>query len=166
MKRTGRILSLKGVVYTPSAARGNEAYHSVFSDGREGYGWKVVSFEYTAGLNGTNARTPPNMQLWTLSKEESVQVQFTAGPHRFNDNRMIAYNEGVSLYSSGVACTKGACLLDPNHIVARDLGIYLPIADTDEAASYLIILEEYTISDKEEVISLIKAEGQKVGRTA
>jgi hypothetical protein len=78
------------------------------------------------------------------------------------DNREIAW----AAYQTGTGYgIDYYTLVDPDHIVVRDLVLHLPntsIAVETTKWNYLINMDEYDITDQEAIISIIKEESQDV----
>jgi len=163
MNRTGRTLSLKGVVNMAiqgnnDSNNGSVEYCEVWIDEREGYAWKVVDFSLGAA-EPERVFDMQGGQLWTMPKEQIYNAAFESN---FADNRCIAQFQIAVRGGAQTAIGSGYghLMLDPNHMVTRELGIR---AKETSYFSYLVILEEYQINSVESVIQTIKGSAQKVG---
>ena len=160
MKKTGRTLSLTNSINQTQAASGINSITdagftltTIFEDDREGYGWKVTKFErfgawmipvddgFSLFTNRPDSFTVSQFRLWALSKAVF-------------DNTMIAtivddLTRQVS-YSS----------LKDNHMAVNHLALFY---DDGDLPLYNITLEEYEITDKEEITYKLKEVGQNVG---
>lgn len=159
MKRTGRRLSLSNAINTtaPLNSISNLGYRltTIFEDDREGYGWKVTKLEYFGhGWVRVNSG-------WSL---------FTTRPSAFEN--AVAFGEwasGHSLYSNqfiGVlgrdqtTTTTNWTSLKPDHVAVNHLSL---LYEEGEVPLYNIELEEYQISDREEIAFKIKEISQSIG---
>jgi len=164
MRLSGKTRTLRGTIDIPEqtdAAVPNSAkILLVLDDGRINVGYKIVEF-----------RVWPSDMIGNTSTGRSTEVQahlalslepVAAALPRASDNREIAW----ASYNAGAGYrTTFFSLVDPDHIVVRDLQILLPqVFNFGYASSinYYVRMEEYEITDTEAIISIIKEESQDV----
>jgi hypothetical protein len=160
MKRTTRIRTLRGTINLPARGGGdplNSARRNlILDDGRINVGYKVVEFKVFS-----NDMTGGALNAFAFQCHLAMGLDITSALPSAADNREIAW----ACYNTGSGESPSYFdLVDPDHIVVRDLYLILPAADNTIASSisYYIMLEEYEISDQEAIISIIKEESQDV----
>lgn len=159
MKRTGRTLSLTNdvVSLTPIDSIANLGYRltTIFEDDREGYAWKITRIEMfpnvTTAVRGgwtlfttrpDNFDTAADFGVWALGKAfASNQMIGTAYIDNFN---------GVNFRS-----------LKDNHMAVNHLSL-LYDDSPGNLPTYNITLEEYEITDREEIAYKIKEISQSL----
>jgi hypothetical protein len=115
----------------------------IVDDGRFNHGYKVTSFQCwpennNAGVEGV------------LSLDENSAARGDA-----SDNGQIAwFIAGDNNVASIMGVTQ---VIDPNHIVIRDLYVY---NNAGTPMNYLVILEPVTIPEEQAVLALIKERAQ------
>ena len=158
MKRTGRILTLKGRVEpNPIDAIVNSGYElsTIFNDDRQGYGWKII---------GVDQWTMPQTAAGYVGQQESYAVM-TVSPNDFDN--AVAF--GLSILNTAENMNSFVAssfvnrdnfinnVIDSNHVVVNQLSL---LYSEDRSPSYIIYLEEYQISDNEEITFRIKEKSQ------
>jgi len=160
MRLTGKIRTLRGTVTFPTRGGGDPINAAkrmlVLDDGRINVGYKIVEFQiFNSSMTGASQAFASQAHL-ALSLEPQADALPAA-----EDNREIAW----ASYNTGTGFTLGQfSLVDPDHIVVRDLQIVFPAVDNlaEATVNYYIQMEEYDISDTEAIISIIKEESQDV----
>lgn len=118
----------------------------VVDDGRLNYGYIVR--EFYAWVNGASA----DGVYVVLGKEYDMVAGGDA-----SDGRQIAW--AGNAWSTGTGLTAGAfSVIDPDHVVIQDL--YIQRINPNDAANYLIVLEERQLTDDESILQLIKERSQ------
>ena len=158
MKFTGRRLTLSNDINstTPVGSIASSDYRltTIFEDNRENYGWKIVDITQFAPptLSGPSGR--PN--VWALmsirpgSFDTAVDFQVWAGARQLWDNSLIGtFNPNVvPAYS-----------LRTEHVATNHLSVFYA---EGVIPYYNITLEEYEISDREEIMFKIKETSQSL----
>lgn len=158
MKRTGRTLSLTNAINssTPPNSIAALTYRltTIFQDDREGYGWKVTKLEY---FGHGWIRVNDGFSLMTTqpsSFENAVAFGEWAGLRSSFSNQLIGVlrrdlNNATTTWSS----------IKPDHVAVNHLSL---LYIDGEIPFYNIELEEYEISDREEITFRIKEVSQSV----
>ena len=159
MRFRDRVRTLRGTVEFPARAGGDPANvgrrNLILDDGRINIGYRVIDFRiWNADMTGFD-------DAFTTQAHLAMGIDVTSALPRADDNREIGwacYNVGTSNDVSDFR------LVDPDHIIVRDLNIVFPqVSNTAEAlVNYYILMEEYDITDQEAIISIIKEESQDV----
>lgn len=160
MRLTGKIRTLKGTLTFPDGVDNSGKRLLILDDGRINVGYKIVEFKIWAsdmiGSTTTGRSTSAQAHLAL-----SIEPVATALP-KASDNREIAW----AAYNGGGGNRLAYFdLVDPDHIVVRDLQIVFPQVHNngyEASVNYYIQMEEYEISDTEAIISIIKEESQDV----
>lgn len=132
------IYSLRGRVDSGSQKR------LIIDDGRFNHAMKVESFVVWPA--NPNAVEDPKCVL-SLSDN-------TVSSADASDTNQIGWSkaaDATTIYS-------GYSILDPNHLVVRDL--YITNLDAQDEANYLVILKPMEISDDRAIMALIKERSQ------
>ncbi len=160
MQRRNRIRTLRGTIELPARGGGeplNSARRNIIlDDGRINVGYKVVEFRVFS-----NDMTGAALNSFAFQCHLAMGVDITNALPSASDNREI----GWACYNTGSGESPSYfSLVDPDHVIVRDLNLILPAADNTIASSisYYILLEEYDITDQEAIISIIKEESQDV----
>jgi len=155
MKRTGRRLTLSNdvnLVAPPKSIAGN-AYRltTIFEDDRENYGWKIVDIKQLTPI-GVTIR-PSNWALMSV-RPDSFASTVTFG------------NWGVlrQPFDNSLIGTFNLAVFDPyslrtEHVATNHLSMFYNDGDIPY---YNITLEEYEISDREEIMFKIKETSQSL----
>jgi hypothetical protein len=128
----------------------NVAHRIILDDGMYTHGYKIVEFYVWKEPTSTN-----NDVYGTLALQSSFANIMDAG-----DNLQIAW---ASSYANGTASLASPfSIIDPNHIVNRDLYIQTQVggAGGSEAVNYLVIIEPVTMTEPQAVLQLIKERAQ------
>lgn len=160
MRLSGRVRTLRGTVDFPSRTSSDPVNTGkrliILDDGRINIGYRIIDFRiWNADMIGFNTAFAAQAHL-------AMSPDITNRLPEASDNREIgwaAYNT-----SSGNIISDFR-LVDPDHIVVRDLNLVFPQVDNLAAAvqvNYYILMEEYAISDMEAIVSIIKEESQDV----
>jgi hypothetical protein len=119
----------------------------IVDDGRLNIGYKVVSFVvFPYAPAGATQQTPVTLGL-----------DYDMGPNMdASDNRQIGW--AVTVYGTGSLEGGQISVIDPDHIVVRDL--YIRNENSNDEVNYLIELEAVELSDDQAVLALIKERSQ------
>lgn len=159
MKRRDRIRTLRGTIEFPARAGGTPANtgrrNLILDDGRINIGYRVIDFRIWNGdMIGFD-------DAFLTQAHLAMGLDITSALPRADDNREIAW----AAYTVGsTAEISDFRLIDPDHIIVRDLNIVLPLVSNTAPATvnYYILMEEYDITDQEAIVSIIKEESQDV----
>lgn len=159
MRLTGKLRTLKGTLDFPDGTDNSGKRLLVLDDGRINVGYKIVEFRIWASdmIGSVSSGRSTSAQAHLALSLEPVA---NALP-RASDNREIAW----AAYNGDQYRITHFNLIDPDHIVVRDLQIVMPqVHNNGYAASvnYYIQMQEYEITDTEAIISIIKEESQDV----
>ena len=146
MKRSGKIRTLRGSFNTPSASSKRQL---IVNDGRLNFGLKVLSFTVWNNFQSATAGCDATLSLEPIMNSTNI---FDA-----SDNRQIAWTVGG--YDSSQQIAEWREVIDPNHIVNRDLFITL-FASPNITWNYMVTCEEIELTDDESIITLIKEDLQ------
>lgn len=163
MKRTGRILNLVNDIDTinPVGSRSDlgsgQRLTTIFNDDREGYGWRVVEF-FPMPYSPTNNNPIPMML--TTARPDSFTSDAEFGT--WASNEAIYSNSLVAVYDTLAknSMTYDHSTVKTDHVAVNHLAI---MYQEGSIPVYKITLEEYTISDKEEIVFKLKEVSQNVG---
>ena len=156
MKATGRVLTLRGEVTANdvnSVTFSNVWANQFFHDDRTGYGWKVKDFNVMLGVN--NVRIRERFGLWTINPQRltvNQGIRMLAVESAASNNQCIAISESSQSLDTNT-------IIDPDHVIVDSLAI---VADVGDAIPYIVTLEEYEITDYEEIIQRLKETAQDV----
>ena len=127
-----------------------EVKRLVVDDGTLYRGFKVIEF-YVSGDPGSSA----NDVFGTLGLQYDTPVTWDWG-----DNRQIGWASTNVVSTSGI--NTPFSILDPDHVVLRDLYIQGQVAASGGSSiiNYLVVLEPVFLSDDEAIITLIKERSQ------
>lgn len=158
MKRTGRVLTLKGRVEDNAIdtiiGSGYELT-TIFNDDRQGYGWKITGIEQW--------NFPPSASGYAGSQQSYALM--SAAPNDFTD--AIAFGLTIvnmaenmnSFVASSYINRDGfvSNVIDSNHVIVNQLSLLYAAGGYP---GYIVYLEEYQISDNEEITFRIKEKSQ------
>ncbi len=116
----------------------------ILDDGRITKGYIVKEFHVWA-TSVTGSRDP----AMTLGLDKDMNGSWDA-----RDNRQIAW---AGMVTSATSRIMDFSLVDPNHLVVRDLYVN---NFTSDPANYLIVIEPVNITEDEAVIAIIKERSQ------
>ena len=123
---------------------GNETKPIILDDGRITKGYIIKEFHvWTTSISGS--RDP----AVSLGLDKDMNASWDA-----RDNRQIAW---AGMTTSASDRVMSFSLVDPNHLVVRDLYVK---NFTNDPANYLIVIEPVTITEDEAVIAIIKERSQ------
>lgn len=142
----GRIRTLRGRVLENNGVR-----RLIVDDGQFTQGYKVLNFQILA-VDGTSSTADC---VGTLSLSQGGADKWNLG-----DNRQIGW-AGQTMVSSA-APYPTMSVIDPDHIVVRDLWVWGFGTTADPGYQYLVTLEEVTITEDHAVLQLIKEVSQDV----
>lgn len=145
MKRTGTH-TLRGQVSVTGG--GNGKVQIIVDDGRINTGYKVTGF-YLWLDSASNASFSASLSMSEVIAGSGMDA---------SDNSQIAW---VYVAPNGSDSVLKEYIIDPDHIIVRDLFIQLSGAPTD-TYNYMIVTEEYELSDNEAIINIIKEGDQSL----
>jgi len=119
--------------------------HLILDDGRLNEGLQILRFTVWSDFGAATAGCDATLSLDPI----------TSGTAIFNaaDNRQIAWTSGG--WDAAVNVHPFREIIDPNHIVNRDLYITMS-ASPNITWNYLIICQPVSLSDDESIITMIK----------
>lgn len=164
MKRTGRILSISNDVNDTAPAVDTIAnlglrLTTIFNDDREGYAWRVTELK------------PMACSIVGIGSAQQPLALHTARPDQFEDNvafgvwainQSMFSNSLIGVLSADID-NKGSdfySTITPNHMAVNHMAL---LYQDGEQPFYCITLEEYKISDREEIAFKLKEVSQNVG---
>lgn len=127
----------------------DEVKRLVVDNGNVNQGYKVIEFY----ILSTDPRNSTADCVGTLALDEDG-----ARVWRLDDNRQIAW-AGHNM-SGSAAPNPNMSVIDPDHVVLRDLYIWGRGTTADEGYQYLVILEPVSLTSDEAVLQLIKERSQ------
>tara|TARA_Y100000592_G_C5464946_1_gene316175 strand:- start:908 stop:1462 length:555 start_codon:yes stop_codon:yes gene_type:complete len=182
MKKTGKTVYLSGEVSYDTAdavyvngGKNENYFQNIMTDERKGYAYKVtfVSMFPTVGTNPTSLANSFAVQTFTareLRKASNDTLALHAGKKNVSmaaDNRTVAVcgitDKNATLIPQGYQVdyvTKG------DHMVTEALSLcveMLNTGQTDSKTGYYIELDEYTVSDNEEILLILNERAQDAG---
>lgn len=156
MKATGRVLTLRGVVNpndVDSVTFSNVYANQFFHDDRTGYGWKVKAFNIMQSVSSVRIRN--RFGLWTINPKRLTVAQ---GIRMLGVEEAASNNQCIAV-SSDLQTSEGNFIIDPDHVVVDSLAI---VAEVGDQIPYIVTLEEFEITDYEEIIQRLKETAQDV----
>ena len=147
--KSGRIRTLRGSFTEPV---GDLKRQLILDDGRANHGLKVLEFHmWTDSLNNEAF----------LAASLSLDMIGAGFPYfDAEDNRQIAWvTSGWNYSAPAPVVINPVAIIDPNHVVNESLWIHA-FASANTRWNYLIVCEEYTLTDDEAIITLIKERTQ------
>lgn len=159
MNRRNRVRTLRGTVSFPARAGGDPQNTGrrqlILDDGRINVGYRVIDFRIW------NSDMIGSVNAFASQAHLAMGLEVTSALPLASDNREIAWS---SFGTTTAGTLNDFRLVDPDHIVVRDLFLIFPQVDNTIASTvnYYILLEEYDITDQEAIISIIKEESQDV----
>ena len=162
MKKTGRTLSLTNAINATQAASdinsitdGSYTLTTIFEDDREGYAWKVTRFDR---FGTWNIAVDDGFALFANRPDSFLNlVDFT----QWAIQRSIYDNGFIGTIVNDLTRVMDYKSLKENHMATNHLALFY---DSGDLPLYNITLEEYEITDKEEIIYKLKETSQSVGR--
>lgn len=159
MRRRDKVRTLRGAVEFPTRSGGDPVNTGrrqlILDDGRINVGYRVIDFRiWNSDMIGATDAFGAQGHL-------AMGLETTSGLPLASDNREIAW---AAYNTSSGNIISDIRIVDPDHIVVRDLFLIFPQVENQTATSvnYYILLEEYDISDQEAIVSIIKEESQDV----
>lgn len=144
MKAT-RIRTLRGSIFATDGAIKKQL---ILDDGRINHGLKILSLNLWTSTGVNNAGIDAVLALGLLP---SVQQGMDAG-----NNAQIGWFTGG--FDNAINTAPMRAILDPDHVINRDLYLYAEC--TESLWNYLIICQEYDLSDDEAIVQIIKETSQ------
>ena len=143
----GKLRTLRGQI---TVAGGTGRKNIIVSDGLVNHGLIVRSFKIWNDqlLSATTRNHTAILSLDTISVGTSMDAA---------DNRQIAWN--VQLINTTVGVSFQQSIIDPNHIVNRDLFLTF-MQSSNVTYNYLIECQVVELSDDEAIITIIKETSQ------
>ena len=142
--RAGRIRTLRGQLTVTGG--GTAKQQLIVDDGLLNLGYKVL--EWYLWENGGS----PTQFSGVLS----MQPVLAANDMKADDNTQIGW-----IWQSNISSGGGIkeTILDPNHIIVRDLYVTITNANNDDY-NFMVVVEEVAITSDEAIINIIKEESQ------
>ena len=157
MKRTGRRLTLSNDINTaaPPSSIAALGYRlaTIFEDDRENYGWKIVDIKQLTPVVSTD-----RIQNWALMSVRPNGFRTTGEFGLWASQRQPWDNSLIGTFNTGVADTYS---LRTEHVATNHLSLFYP---DNSIPYYNITLEEYIISDEEEIMLKIKETSQSLNQ--
>jgi hypothetical protein len=148
---SGRMRTLRGSFREPISDFKRQL---ILDDGRSNHGLKILSFQMWTDVTNIDAAISASLSL----EDTPAGLPFFDA----EDNRQIAWVSGAYITSPAQPFNiPYVSIIDPDHIVNESLYIRA-FATANVVWNYLIVCEEYTLSDDEAIISLIKERSQNV----
>lgn len=147
--KTGRIRTLRGSFKSTIQDMKREL---ILDDGRPNNGLKVLSFSMWTDVSNNDAFISASL---LLELPPAGLPFFDA-----SDNRQIAWFTSAFITTTPSAIYSGPdAHIDPNHVVNESLFIRA-FGTPNIIWSYMVVCEEYTLTDDEAIITLIKERSQ------
>tara|TARA_Y100000004_G_scaffold33192_1_gene35177 strand:- start:98 stop:595 length:498 start_codon:yes stop_codon:yes gene_type:complete len=161
MKKTGRKLTLKGRLEADpidTIISGGFQLTPIFKDDREGYGWKIT------GLNSWVIPTrdvEPYALFTTVPQDYATATAFSLSILNTEENNNAMVGCLITSIPSGPAPQVPVIekVVDTDHVIVNQLSL---LYSSEDRPGYIIYLEEYEISDREEIAFKIKEIGQSI----
>jgi len=155
MKRTGRRLTLSNDINSiepPKSISGNAfTLATIFEDDRENYGWKIVDIKQLLPISNT-ARA----SNWALMSVRPDSFTSTVTFGNWAVNRQPFDNSLIGTFNTQIGDNYS---LRTEHVATNHLSMFF---NDGEIPYYNITLEEYEISDREEIMFKIKETSQSL----
>ena len=159
MKRTGRTLTLTNDLISVPAVNTIEAggarLTTIFEDDREGYAWRIVD------INEFNLWFQTFTQGWALMTTRPDSFVSTTEYQTWAFNRALFSNQLIGTIMQDLAVGSRYVSLKADHMAVNHLSL---LYNDRELPTYNITLEEYTISDREEIAYKIKETSQSLNQ--
>lgn len=156
MKRNGSVRTLRGTLDIPAGSTQAKRL-LILDDGRINIGYKIIRFDFWQSDMIGNVNAGGAQATLLLSEDATYSLA------EAEDNREFAWAAYTSKSGFGIEYYS---TIDPDHIVVRDLNIQIPQISTGITGAtrwnYMIVIEEYDVTDVEAIISIIKEESQDV----
>jgi len=141
MKMT-RVRTLRGTITTTGTSAKRQL---IVDDGLINRGYKVTGFFVWSALAGSSfvatLSMNPKVAGVGMQAEDNSEIGWA-----FTDGSLNSYQR----------------ILDPDHIIVRDLHVTLESVSADEDFNYMIVVEEFAITDDEAIINIIKEGSQSL----
>jgi hypothetical protein len=152
--KAGRIRTLRGQI---GHVAGEFKRQLIIDDGRPNAGLKILEFHVwsqNAGHQQAYGAFGLSLDITPTSQQTEL---FDAG-----DNRQIAWcNTGYAdTGTAGPVSLPQFSLVDPDHIVNRDLFFYGLGSHDPVNWNYLVVCQEYELTDDEAIVTIIKEVSQ------
>jgi len=157
MKRTGRTLTLTNDLITTPAVNTIEAggarLTTIFEDDREGYAWKITE------INEFNLWFQSFTQGWAIMTTRPDSFENIASYQQWAFGRALFSNQLIGTIMQDLNVGSRYVSLKADHMAVNHLSL---LYNDRELPTYNITLEEYTISDREEIAYKIKETSQSL----
>lgn len=141
MKMT-RVRTLRGTITTTGTSAKRQL---IVDDGLINRGYKVTGFFVWSALAGSSfvatLSMNPKVAGVGMQAEDNSEIGWA-----FTDGSLNSYQR----------------ILDPDHIIVRDLHVTLESVSANEDFNYMIVVEEFAITDDEAIINIIKEGSQSL----
>lgn len=157
MKRTGRTLTLTNDLKSNPAIntieRGGARLTTIFEDDREGYAWKIVD------INEFNLWFQSFTSGWALMTTRPDSFQDPIAYQNWAFSKSLYSNQLIGTVMQDLTVGSRYISLKADHMAVNHLSL---LYNDNELPTYNITLEEYTISDREEIAYKIKEASQSL----
>ena len=137
------------------------AYHLIVDDGNYNSAWRVTKF-VICPVDVTNSSVSARDCAASLATHEEALQGYTPTVINwtFSDRRQFAWV--ASTWDGDTTIGEQFNLVDPQHVIVRDMYIALSAANAFSATefNYFIELERVTLSDDQAIMAIIQEEGQ------
>jgi hypothetical protein len=142
-----RLRSLRGSVEINNFGQGRRQL--IVDDGLINVGYKILSWTIWPTVNFSADRWGAILS----TKPEVFPLKMSA-----TNNNQIGWNYAFDLNDASPPVS----ILDPDHIAVRDLYITMDVggAGAGEEMNYLIVMQQYDLTDDEAIIQISKEENQ------
>jgi len=146
MKQT-RLRTLRGAIELSALGQGRRQL--IVDDGLINVGYKILSWTIWPSTNF-------NADRWAAILSTKPEV-FPVNMSATNSNQ-IGWNYTFDLNDASPPVS----ILDPDHIAVRDLYITMDVGGSgpNEEMNYLIVMQQYDLTDDEAIIQISKEENQ------
>jgi hypothetical protein len=158
VKRSGNLRTLRGTMnlrgtegVPPGQTPTIDKRRLVLNDGRLNVGYLVTQFICWPETFDAN---------FAMVAQLSTDPGFAFGGQPVSnarDNRQIAWFQG------GFFAMNPGAIVDPDHIVNRDLFINTHQTSTNMELNYMVTLEEVNLTDDDAIVVILKEEAQNIG---
>jgi len=143
--KMNRVRTLRGRIDIASGTTGKDQL--IVDDGLLNRGYRVTGF-FVWGASGGDTSF-----MATLS----MNPKTLTGEMDSGNNSQIGWT-----FLGGGAGASIDRIIDPDHVIVRDLYITIERAGGAENFNYMIVVEEYSITDEEAIINIIKEGSQSL----
>jgi len=143
--KMNRVRTLRGRIDIASGTTGKDQL--IVDDGLLNRGYRVTGF-FVWGASGGDTSFQATL---------SMNPKVLDGEMDSGDNSQIAWT-----FLGGGAGASIDRIIDPDHVIVRDLYITVERAGGAEGFNYMVVVEEYAITNDEAIINIIKEGSQSL----